>query len=161
MVPSWVKSGGAHLVAGYTVERSDWNRGVSEHLLASFFSSAGRYTFGQAYYLSIAGTGGLEQKQGFCLYGDPAWDARLKPRRPPASWQIAEREGTYTVTIDAPEAGDHQQYLFLPHWLQGCEAVAGREHVDFTADNYISVHGTFPVGRSPVAVFRARRVGPR
>ena len=158
MVPSWVKSGGAYHVAGYTANRSAWNKGVSSSVMAVFFGSRGKYTFAESFYLGVGAPGAEAARATFSLYGDPGWDARLKPKKPLPEWTITEKDGTYTVRIDAPEAGHHSQTLFLPHRLKDYEVVSGKKHLGQTLDNTIVVSGKFEKGATDAVVFKATRI---
>ena len=157
MVPSWVKSGAAYHVAGYTANRSGWNKGVSQSVMGVFFGSRGKYTFAESFYLGVGAPGAEAARATFCLYGDPGWDARLKPKKPLATWTITEKDGTYTVRIDAPEAGNYSRTLFLPHRLKDIEVVSGKKHLGQTLDNYIVVNGKFEKGATDAVVFKAKR----
>lgn len=104
----------------------------------------------------------LWDRDTVAFYGDPAWEARLKPR--PLAWdtKLAEKDGVYTFELIARrDSGRSRPPLhFLPHRVKDVTLVEGGEFDPVITDSFLLLPkpAKFEKGKSYKVVFRAARV---
>jgi len=107
----------------------------------------------------------LWDRDTVAFYGDPAWEARLKPREPPLSTDLSHDGGTYKLTVRVRRACKPAKPLamFLPHRVRDVKLLAGRELEPLITDNFILLmsSGPFKGDTTHEVVFEARRVPAR
>jgi zinc protease len=106
----------------------------------------------------------LWDRDTVAFYGDPAWDARLKPRPLPWETRLAEKDGVYTFELVAhAKSGRSRPPLhFLPHRVQDVKVIEGAEYEPLITDNFLLLPkpAEFEQGKTYRVVFRARPATP-
>jgi len=104
----------------------------------------------------------LWDRDTVAFYGDPAWEARLAPRKLPTSQKLTVRNGRYTLQITAEE--DYQSArppaVLLPHRVQNVRLVHGEQLAPLITDNFIMLTdpGKFEKGKTYRVVFLAKEI---
>ena len=98
------------------------------------------------------------------FYGDPAWDARMKPAPLPWATTLTEKAGLYTFTLTATsDSGRPRPPLhFLPHRIANPKVLRGAEFDPVITDNFVLLPkpAKFEKGKAYTVVFRAERARP-
>ncbi len=107
----------------------------------------------------------LWDRDTVAFYGDPAWDARLKPQPLPWELTLTEEGGRYTVELVARKdcAPRRPPVLLFPHRVRDVKVVHGAELEPAIADNFILLPkpAKLKEGARHTVVFRATRAEPR
>jgi len=102
----------------------------------------------------------LWDRDTVAFYGDPAWEARLKPRKLPLSTDLSHEGGTYKLTVRVRRACKPAKPLamFLPHRVRDVKLLAGRQLDPLITDNFILLmrSGPFQGGTIHEVIFEAR-----
>lgn len=104
----------------------------------------------------------LWDRDTLAFYGDPAWEARLAPRKLPFETKLWVRGKVYALEIHAGE--DCQPFrpvaALLPHRVRGVEILEGAELGPVVADDFVLVTkpGRFERGKTYRVRFRAERM---
>jgi zinc protease len=107
----------------------------------------------------------LWDRDTVAFYGDPAWDARLKPQPLPWDLTLTEEGERYTIELIARKdcAPRRPPVLLFPHRVRDVEVVQGAELEPAIADNFILLPkpAKLKAGARHTVVFRATRAEPR
>ena len=173
MALAWMNSGGVRQMIGYTV--LTWYGYAGWGCLDYFVEQPGRFTFAEAFYANhqallhkleteypaLARTTPnlrssaslLTDRDVVAFYGDPAWEARLKPG--PLAWtqELTEKDGVYMFTI-TPQRGDKSFtpintngsqrggrpiFEFLPRRVKDVQIIEGGDLKPLVTDNFLLV----------------------
>ena len=103
----------------------------------------------------------LWDRDTLAFYGDPAWEARLKPRDLPYEQTLTETDGTYTLRIEAKEdcRAARPPAILLPHRVKNIRITGGEQFEPLVTDNFIMLikSGDFEKGKKYEVVFQADR----
>jgi zinc protease len=196
MALALIHSAGVHQMVGYTVPTG---YGYGGWGVKDYFSElqAGRFTLAEAHYVNQVALVYNLEKQGknkegrfrgglrgdrdvVVLYGDPAWEARMKPRKLLWEQKLVEKDGVYTFTVTAKDRGDWDNrpvvHLF-ENRVKDIELIEGKDLEPVIADNFIllklnkgvlpmkgnrgekiPIKGDFEKGQIFKVVFRAKPV---
>lgn len=174
MALALMRSAGVLQMVGYTVPTG---YGYGGWGVKDYFSElqAGRFTLAEAHYANQLALiynlerlgkntpgrarGGLRgDRDTVVLYGDPAWEARMKQRTLPWTQQLVERDGTCTFTVTANERGDWDNrpvVHLLDERITDVTVTAGGAYRPVIGDNFILVK--FNEGLRPM---KGNRGGP-
>ena len=104
----------------------------------------------------------LWDRDTVAFYGDPAWDARLKPRPLPWDTRLTVADGLYTFELVAHRDGGRPRppLHFLPHRVQEVTIVEGADLEPLITDNFLLLPKPtkFEKGKTYRVVFKARRI---
>ncbi len=106
----------------------------------------------------------LWERDTTVVYGDPAWDARLKRRTLPWSQKFTVAGGTYTFTVTTNEdgkwSGGRKRHVtaLLPRRVKDIEIIEGADLKPVVTDNFIllPLKGEFKKGQQIKVVFKAK-----
>lgn len=103
----------------------------------------------------------LWERDTTVLYGDPAWDARLRQRKLPWSQEFTEKDGVYTFTATTNQDGQWASrpvMSLLPARVKDVEIIEGADLKPVVTDNFIllPLKGEFKKGQEVKVVFRAK-----
>ena len=104
----------------------------------------------------------LWDRDTVAFYGDPAWDARLKPRPLPWDTRLTVADGLYTFELVAHRDGGRPRppLHFLPHRVREVAIVEGADLEPLITDNFLLLPKPtkFEKGKTYRVVFKARRI---
>lgn len=199
MALALMHSAGVYQMIGYTVPTG---YGYGGWGVKDYFSElqAGRFTLAEAHYVNNQALVYCLEKRGWndsdpgkltrgglrgdrdvvVLYGDPAWEARLPPRKLPWQQTLTQQNGVYTFTITATQRGDWDNrpvVHLLPHRIKNIQVIAGSAYKPLITDNFIlmdmtgevtpmkgnrgetiPLRGDFEKGRTFTVKFKAQRI---
>ncbi|HEX4613092.1 MAG TPA: hypothetical protein VH092_33195 [Urbifossiella sp.] len=197
MALAWMNSAGVHQMVGYTVDT--WYGYGGWGVLDYFIEQPGRYSLTEAFFANHqallhrletespadarreSGTGSrnglLYDRDVVAFYGDPAWEARLKPAACAWDQRLTEKDGVYTFTVtpllgeasfrpvntNGAQRGGRPLVAWLPHRVKNVTVTGGAGHAPVVTDDFLLVPlpRTADPRRPLVVTFRAERAdGP-
>jgi len=173
MALAWMNSAGVYQMAGYTVDT--WYGYGGWGLLDYFVEQPGRFTLAEAFFAShqallhkletefpkearqesgaASRNGLLYDRDVVALYGDPAWEVRMKPG--PLNWDqnLTVKDGMYTFTVttlqgeksfrpvntNGSQRGGRPLFALLPHRVKNVTVIAGKDLAPVITDDFILV----------------------
>jgi len=173
MALAWMNSAGVYQMAGYTVDT--WYGYGGWGLLDYFVEQPGRFTLAEAFFAGHqallhkletefpkearqeSGTnsrnGLLYDRDVVALYGDPAWEVRMKPG--PLNWDqsLTVKDGVYTFTVtplqgdksfrpvntNGSQRGGRPIFALLPRRVKNVTVTAGKDLDPVITDDFILV----------------------
>jgi zinc protease len=198
MALAFMKSAGVHQMAGYTV--TTWYGYAGWGMLDYFVEQPGRFTLAEAFFANqqallhklqterpqdarmdpkpgTSRNGLLHDRDVLAFYGDPAWEARMKPGECAWDQVLTEKGGKYTFLItprrgeksfqpintNGSQRGGRPIVALLPHRLKDVRLLEGQDLKPVVTENSLLVPlpGKCEPGRVYKVVFQADRVkGP-
>jgi hypothetical protein len=103
----------------------------------------------------------LWERDTTTFYGDPAWDARLKPQPLPWDQKFTVKDGVYTFTVTTNKDGKwppRPVTALLPQRVENIEIIEGADLKPVVTDNFILLpfKGEFKKGEKFQVVFKAK-----
>jgi hypothetical protein len=173
MALAWMNSAGVYQMAGYTVDT--WYGYGGWGLLDYFVEQPGRFTLAEAFFANqqallhkletefpkearqesgeSSRNGLLYDRDVVALYGDPAWEVRMKPG--PLNWDqsLTEKDGVYTFTVtplqgdksfrpvntNGSQRGGRPIVALLPHRVKNVTVTSGKDLSPVIAESFILV----------------------
>ena len=182
MALAWMNSAGVHQMIGYTVET--WFGYGGWGCLDYFVEQPGRYTFAETFFvnhqallhkLDTNPSRGLQyDRDVVVLYGDPAWECRMKDR--PKAWDqsLVETDGVYEFTLtpnrgaktfepinsNGAQRGGRPIVQLFPHRLTDVEILQDNGLQPLITDDFllIPLPKQCEEGKAYQVVFKAKRV---
>ena len=157
MALALMHSAGVYQMVGYTIPTG---YGYGGWGVKDYFSElqAGRFALAEAHFANQVAMiynleklnqnveqpsrrGGLRgDRDTVVMYGDPAWEARMKPRELLWSQDLEEKDGEYTFTVTCNDRGDWDNrpiVHFFDERLTDVEITKGGEYEAVIADDFI------------------------
>ena len=196
MALAFLNSAGVHQMVGYTV--NTWFGYGGWGCLDYFVEQPGRFTLSEAFFANqqallhklettfpqearknlppgqYTSNGLLYDRDVVAFYGDPAWEARMKPGDLAWSQELTEKDGVYTFTVtprlgeksfvpintNGSERGHRPIVALLPHRIRDARILEGGDLKAVLTDNFLlmPLPGTYEPGRVYKIVFKATRV---
>jgi len=197
MALAFMKSAGVHQMVGYTVPT--WYGYAGWGMLDYFVEQPGRFTMAEAFFANqqallykletefpkdarrdtapgeFQRNGLLFDRDVLAFYGDPAWEARMKPTELAWKQTLTQDGDQYTLTItpqrgeasfetinkNGSQRGGRPIVALLPHRVESVELLEGQSLKPLITDDFVLV--PLPAKCDPdqkyQVVFRAKRRG--
>jgi len=195
MALAFMKSAGVHQMVGYTV--TTWYGYAGWGMLDYFVEQPGRFTLAEAFFANqqallhklqterpqdprkdpkpgTSGNGLLYDRDVLAFYGDPAWEARMKPGECAWDQVLTEKGGRYTLLItprrgeksflpintNGSQRGGRPIVALLPHRVKDVRLLEGQDLKPVVTDDFLLVPlpDKCELGRVYKVVFQADRV---
>ncbi len=101
---------------------------------------------------------GVWDRDALVFYGDPAWDARIKPAVGMAQWSVLVRGNTYTIDVKSAVPGRVNRFVLWPHRVRVVEWLHGAQNAQLICDKFVEVSADVPKGTTEVLSFRGERL---
>lgn len=157
---AWMNSAGVVQMIGYTVPT--WFGYMGWGVLDYFVEQPGRFTLSEAFFANQQALiwclqknpdskGHLFDRDVVAFYGDPAFEARVKPAKSGWEQNLVFQNGTYTFTIqllksensfqlidlNGSQRGGRPIFQFLPKRLKRVQIIEGSELQPVITENFI------------------------
>jgi zinc protease len=182
MALAWMKSAGVRQMIGYTVPT--WFGYAGWGMLDYFVEQPGRYTMAEAFYANTQALihrlqtdppdhgdrrGLAFDRDKVAFYGDPAWEARLRPRELPFDQTLVRKGEVYTfrvtprrgetsyapVNVNGSQRGGRPFVAILPQRIGAAEVMDGAAWKPVIADDFVLVPRPAAGAPEIQVVFRA------